>query len=463
MQEHPSANFDPSVRPWSRVLWIGLAVFALLLAGAYFVSAFLLNAYLHSEAFRVFLNKKTSGFFHADGQYMPVQWSGFSFYSDGYQARGEAGSPFSELRAEQIRAEFYPQGIFHQAWQINDIQIQRLKIGFGQISAGGVAAVEAATFPEVIETPRSSWIPNRLEIRHAQIQETELGWSFPNGDGGIRGMRVMLEPEGTALRAGGFGGELFQAGFPALKIDHLKIRYQHPDLFITDALFKLGDSENLGLSGQASLDRGGELDLRPVFNGVSITQFLPEDWRARLHGNAGGEAVVKGRVGDPDSLRVTGKLNLAGGQIEALPVLDKIAAFTRTEQFRRIALQKAAADFSWTKTRCDVTNLVLESEGLIRVEGGFVLERGNIDGVFMVGVTPSSLRWLPGSQERVFKQERAGFVWTSVRISGPVGAVKEDLSPRLISAAKEQIINDVKGSVEKGTQGVFDLLTPLLR
>ena len=200
MQEHPSANFDPSVRPWSRFLWIGLAVFALLLAGAYFVSAFLLNAYLHSEAFRVFLNKKTSGFFHADGEYMPVQWSGFSFYSDGYQARGEAGSPFSELRAEQIRAEFYPQGIFHRAWQINDIQIQRLKIGFGRISAGGVASVEAATFPEVVGTPRSSWIPNRLEIRHAQIQETDLGWSFPNGDGGIRGMRVMLEPVLAAAR-----------------------------------------------------------------------------------------------------------------------------------------------------------------------------------------------------------------------------------------------------------------------
>jgi len=463
MQEHTSGNFELPRRSWSRILWVGIAAFALLLAGTYFVSAFLLNAYLHSEAFRVFLNRKTSDFFHANGEYMPVQWSGFSFYSDGYQARGEAGSPFSELRAEQIRAEFYPRGIFHRAWQINDLQIQRLKIGFGRVSAGAVAAPEVAPFPSAVETKQNSWVPNRLEIRHAQIQQTDLSWSFPNGDGGVREMRVTLEPEGTALRASGVGGEWFQAGFPVLKIDHVKIRYQHPDLFITDSLFKLGDSENIGFSGQACLDRGGILDLRPVFNGISITPFLPEDWRARLHGNAAGEATVNGRLGDPDSIRVTGKLSLTSCQLEALPILDKIASFTRTEQFRRIALQKATADFSWMKSKCDVSNLVLESQGLIRVEGGFVVEQGGINGLFMVGVMPACLRWLPGSQERVFTQERAGFVWTPVRVSGPVGAMHEDLSPRLVAAAKEQIINNVEGNVEKGVQSAFDLLSPLVR
>jgi len=50
-----------------------------------------------------------------------------------------------------------------------------------------------------------------------------------------------------------------------------------------------------------------------------------------------------------------------------------------------------------------------------------------------------------------------------VRVTGPLAAVREDLSARLVSAAKEQIINDVKGGVEKGAQGVLDLLNPLVR
>ena len=452
----------------TRVLLIVLALFVVLIAGTYFVSVFLLNSYLHSDSFRIFLSGKTSEFFHAEGEYMPVHWSGFSVYSDGYQARGQAGSPFSDLRAEQIRAEFYPQGIFHRSWQINDIQIQRVKVGFGSVRLAADALSQAQVpTPAPVTSSGSgeggSWLPNRLDIRRTCIEQTDLGWSFPNGDGGVGEMRVTLEPDGTALRASGVGGHLFQAGFPTVKIDHVKVRYQHPDLFITDALFKLGDSGSIGLSGQAGLEEGGSLDLQPGFTGVSITPLLPEDWRARLHGNAMGEATVKGRASDPDSIRVTGKLSLSDGRIEALPVLDKIAAFTRTEQFRRIALQKATADFSWKKSKCTVSNLVLESEGLIRVEGGFDVQGGEISGSFMVGVTPTSLRWLPGSQEHVFTQERAGFVWTRVQVSGPVASMHEDLSERLAAAAQEQIINDVKGGLEKGAQGVIDLLVPLTR
>lgn len=465
MQAHTPGKPAPADRSLSRIFLIGVAVILLLLAGTYFVSAFLLNSYLHSESFRIFLDRKTSGFFHADGKYMPVHWSGFSFYSDGYQARGLSGSPFSELRAEQIRAEFYPRGIFNRAWQINDLEIQRLKVGFGLVSGGTPGATVSAStpVPEPEGAQQSSWIPNRLDIRHVQIQQTDLGWSFPNGDGGVEAMRTTIVPDGTALRADGFGGRLFQAGFPSLMIDNLKIRYRHPDLFITDAQFKLGDSGSIDLSGQVGLDRDGALDLLPVFRGVSITPLLPDDWRARLHGNAAGEAAVKGRVGDPDSIQATGKLSLTDGLVEALPVLNKIAAFTRTEQFRRIALQKASADFSWMKSKCTVSNLVLESKGLIRVEGGFVVEQGSINGMLMVGVTPASLRWLPGSQEHVFTQERNGFVWTPVRISGPLDAIQEDLSSRLITAAGNQLIDDVKGNMEKGAQQVLDLLNPLIR
>ena len=144
-------------------------------------------------------------------------------------------------------------------------------------------------------------------------------------------------------------------------------------------------------------------------------------------------------------------------------MLDRIALFTRTEQFRRITLQKAAADFAWTKAKLVVNHLVLESEGLIRVEGDFVVSNGALDGLFQVGVTPTSLRWLPGSQTRVFTVERDGYVWTAMRLTGPLNNLQEDLSPRLINAAGAEVFDDVKGTVEKGAKGVLDLLKPLLQ
>ena len=458
MLENASGNFTRPKRSWIRILLISLAVVAGLLVLLFFISSFVLSYYLHSDAFRIFLNKKTSTFFRAEGQYQPVHWSGFSFYSDGFEAQGQPDSLLARLRADQIRAEFYPRGIFHRAWQINNLEIQRLRVGFGW---GALTAnPQPSPAPEMppAQPAGSSWLPDRLEILRVQIEQTDLNWMLSGKEGGLRGSRVKMEPDGKAWLADATGGELYQGGYPALGIDHLKIRYQHPDLFINDALLKLGDSENLSLAGQVSLEGERPLDLRADISGVDITPFLPEDWRAKLHGIAAGQVSVKGVLQNPQSIQASGTLNLTNGQIEALPVLNKIATFTRTVQFRKIVLQKAEADFVWTVSNLNGSRLLLESQGLIRVEGSFVVQQGNMNGLFQVGVTPASLRWLPGSQERVFTQERAGFVWTAVRVSGPLISLHEDLSPRLVAAAKDQILDDVQGNVEQGARGVIDLL-----
>jgi len=78
-----------------------------------------------------------------------------------------------------------------------------------------------------------------------------------------------------------------------------------------------------------------------------------------------------------------------------------------------------------------------------------------------VGVAPSSLRWLPGSRTRVFTQAHDGYVWTDLKLSGPLDQLSEDLSARLMSAAGEETINSVKGTLETGAKGLFDLIKPL--
>ena len=167
---------------------------------------------------------------------------------------------------------------------------------------------------------------------------------------------------------------------------------------------------------------------------------------------------------------MSGSLTLAQAQLEALPVLDQIALFTKTQQFRRLALNKVSADFRQEKGKLEVRNFVAESQGLIRIEGGFAVVNGMIDGTFQVGVVPTSLQWLPGSQERVFTQQRAGYLWTPMRLSGPLSKPGEDLSPRLIAAAQGAIIQGVENSVRDTIQtgkdaakGALDFLMPLFK
>lgn len=480
MPNESSTSLRPRPRPWGRILVLSvLGLVVLVLFGLLGFSLWL-NSYLHSDAFRALLSRKTSALFQAEGEYMPFHWNGFSVYSDGYQARGNAGAPFRDLRADQIRAEFFPRGVLNRVWQINDLEIQRLQLTIGTPGPAAITASatpgaarrvegEAPAEPRVAFAPApaesrsAAWLPDRLDLRRTQIQQTDLNWGTANATGSLRQVRTVIEPEDRAWVATGYGGQLRQTGWPVLNIDHFKIRYQQPELFINDSLLKLGESENVTVSGRLDFGPQQAADLHIKFSGVNITPFLPEDWRAKLHGSASGESRLAGALAQSDTVAATGKLSLASAELVALPVLDRIALFTRTEQFRRITLQKAAADFAWTKAKLVVNHLVLESEGLIRVEGDFVVSNGALDGLFQVGVTPTSLRWLPGSQTRVFTVERDGYVWTAMRLTGPLNNLQEDLSPRLINAAGAEVFDDVKGTVEKGAKGVLDLLKPLLQ
>ncbi|MEO7724965.1 MAG: hypothetical protein ABIU29_09840, partial [Chthoniobacterales bacterium] len=142
------------------------------------------------------------------------------------------------------------------------------------------------------------------------------------------------------------------------------------------------------------------------------------------------------------AVQIEGDLQLVDGQLEALPLLDQIAAFTRTHRFRRVALTRGSISFSDEGDRTVVKNLVLESEGLMRVEGACTIAQNKIDGVFQVGVTSASLQWLPGSQARVFTVARAGYFWTPVRVSGPVDHPREDLTKRLLAAAANELLDN---------------------
>jgi hypothetical protein len=86
------------------------------------------------------------------------------------------------------------------------------------------------------------------------------------------------------------------------------------------------------------------------------------------------------------------------------------------------------------------------------------MENEKIDGVLDVGVAASTLRWLPGARGKVFTVDRDGYLWTKVKISGPLKNIKEDLSERLLIAAGTEVLEGTKDALEKGAQMLMDLL-----
>jgi hypothetical protein len=244
--------------------------------------------------------------------------------------------------------------------------------------------------------------------------------------------------------------------------------HKEPSLFIQEAKLR-GEGGEVSVTGEVTEHE--KIDLQCKATGLNVTPLLPDDWRARLHGRLAGEARVRLPLSEIRAGRasITGRAELQQGVLEAMPVMNKLADFTKTDRFRRLTLNQARGDFRVDASGLHVTNLVVESERLITMKGSFSVVNDQIDGAFEVGITPGPLQWLPGSQEKVFTTMRDGYAWTTMRVVGPVSGPREDLSSRLVAAAQgvvvekvESVANQAVGgavdTVKKGAAGVLDLL-----
>ena len=405
--------------------------------------------YLRSDSFRRKIGAEASAVLKAEGEFLPLQINGAAVYSDGFAARGDGGAFFSKLRADQIRAEFNWRGVLHRAWQIDELNAQRLEVKFARTPP---AASSTAFRDSSQAAPHAKW---KLDLRRARVEQSRWSWGEGATAGAINGSALNLNPSGDSWIIAATGGKLQQMGWPDLSLDSAELRYTRESLFINESVLRNGNAR-IAVTGEVKFDDAA--DLQAELEKVPVDPLLPTDWRARLHGNLSGKARIHAPLADPANLRIEGSLRLVDGQVEALPILNEIALFTRMERFRRVVLTKASFDFIRDHDTLMTKNVLLESEGLVRVEGQFTVAKEQIDGAFAVGVTASSLQWLPGAQSRVFTVARDGYLWTTLRLSGPVAHPNEDLSARLASAAAGELLDTPEAVARDAVKTIFDLL-----
>lgn len=449
---------------WRRIfIWLAAGLPALLVAAGLALQAWL-GAYLRGEEFRQLVSQRIGQALHAEARFSPIKFSGMRAYSEDLLAHGSEKAAFSRLRIDQVRAELSLRRWRERVWQIDHLDAQRVAL---ELDGSRVTLPERpAPARKTARSPAAGWLPNRVEVGSATVRDFSLQWGKARGKPGeLRGTALNLTPQEGGWMIQGQGGQLVHGTLPALDVAGCRALYRPGGLFVQEAELRLAPSGTIRLDGEARFD--DHLDLRARLAGISVTPLLHEDWRLRLRGNLNGEVRVQSRLPSKDAPVLSGALALSEGHLEALPMLDQIAVFTRLQQYRRVALSKASASFRHEAGGLRVTDLIAESDGLMRVEGAFNVAGGLIDGAFQVGVTPASLKWLPGSQARVFTEARAGYVWAPMRLSGPVAKPAEDLSPRLVAAAQGAVIEKVESTLRDATQtgrdvikGTLDWLLP---
>ena len=108
-----------------------------------------------------------------------------------------------------------------------------------------------------------------------------------------------------------------------------------------------------------------------------------------------------------------------------------------------------SSDWRWRDGTWYFSNLVLASEGLIRLEGSLSLRGRDLDGTFRLGLPPGTLSRIPGAETVVFLPGERGLLWTNLRVTGTLDKPREDLTERLIAAAGARMFELLPETGEK--------------
>ena len=148
-----------------------------------------------------------------------------------------------------------------------------------------------------------------------------------------------------------------------------------------------------------------------------------------------------------------------GGKLESLPFLAELDAFVGSPRFRQIPLKTASAKLRRSARCTELSNLDLDADGLLRIQGNLLIENGTLNGQLKIGISPTLIQWLPGARSKVFTESRDGYIWAPMQLSGSVDQPVEDLSSRMAVAAVESVTETV-GKIPRGVPQNLQQVVP---
>lgn len=441
--------------------WI-IGVIGVLLAALFIGGKMWLGQYLRSTAFRQRIETESGLALRAKVDIDQPRIEATQFYSARFVAQGTREASFAKVTAEDIRGEYQIPSFLRlllgeRKAALDNVEVQRVEVDLSRASRLD------------LDLPPKSTEPRKIDVKSARVRELRMNWD----GGGLSNVALHATEVEGGWKLEGQGGELRAQPFlPPFTLDSARGVFKEADrtLIVQEALARIAGGE---VKASGEFDPRSLADLQIDVSNVDVMPLLPKDWRARLHGTVEGECRLKIPMegGDSSKILLTGKASLKKGVLEALPILDKIADYTKTDQFRKLPIDQLSGDFTYDHAAHTfrATHFVLESRQLLKVTGSFTIINDQLSGEFSFGVSPGPLRWLPGAQEKVFTTQHDGYAWAPMRLAGTTSAPREDLSSRLAAAAGDVVVEAVQDTAtkaagtavetgKKAADKVFDLL-----
>jgi hypothetical protein len=417
-------------QPWRRIA-IVLAAIIVVSGVAVAIVNPRLTRYVESDAFRAELEKQTAKGLHFPvGAYAPIRRTGFlSAASDNFRAEN-GRKALTVMDARGITARFNPLGVFLRRWQVDDLFIK-----------GGEVGVQTYE-PKPEPSPSKPWyhvfLPDRVYLRTVRSEPADVTWRFRNEKGGFFGTRLLITPHGRDFEYQATGGTMKGALIPDLPLrhTHLLITKTLLTLYILDLEPGLESDGFIKAEGTAGIREDKSVDFKVKFGKVPVRDWLPESWRDHISGEAAGNVHWSGKSPKLETAQVESSFRIENGRVRQLPLLKKLSSITGKKSMEELELTECSAEMDWNSPKMEVRNITIEDKGKFRIEGSLSVRDKSLGGTIQLGLAREYLEWLPRAEE-VFPSEKAGYLWTTVHLSGTIEKPEQDLSPRIIDAFKE--------------------------
>lgn len=421
---------------------------------------------LQDSAFRDRLEALTGSRLGAEVQLEPLQWSGDEVRTASAGLVLADGSR-AEAHGLQLGIDW---GAFRRGlWHIIGAGADRLDLELA--AASPPAQPSAPAPPQAAADPAlpgwlRSWLPDRTAVDGVRVQRFGLrhpgGWQLTGASLAVSHWQQGETSLLTTLEGGSLMTPLRSpAGSVPLQfeLERAVTRLAVGEGHLQEALLRRGEAELRVRGRLRSAGPSWQADLE--WQRVPLADWVAADWRQRLTGELAGELSLS--ASGSAAPQGKGKLRVHNGVLTALPVLDRLAAWSGVERFRRLVLDVAEAQVAASASEQVFDPVVLASHGLLHLQGRLTVRADQLDGQFWLGVTPETLRWLPGASEHVFTETAPegppGLRWTRLHLTGTRQAPREDLSQRLVEGAGKAAL-DLPAEV--AAQGGALLLEPLL-
>jgi hypothetical protein len=443
-------------------LLIAIGVLLVLAGSIYFAATRALDHLVRDGTFLRLISRKTAVKLNADCGYLPIAWRGMNIQSSGLLARGQPPRSLVELSAINLRAHCSLQNLWQRKWTVTSLEASHLEAAFGEAAATHLQHIlprEPELQPQI-----DNKSPLNLEIQKTDIERTDVYWgATPESVGSLKEVHTQFFPKGHGLDIFGGRGTFQQSGWPELKVESLRLNWDKSKLIVESALFSLTQPKNLKVTGQFVFGEQGSMQLHLSSKEAPAEPFINGYWKGKFKAVVDSENDLTKRFEPDAKVNTIGDLNFKRATVDDVQALKQVALVTRHPEFEKPKIDILRFHYRYSGDRFEVSNFQAEIKGLCRFEGEFTVENHNIDGDFKIGAAPDVVDALPGAREKVFTESRGGYLWTTMKLSGPVHHPKEDLKQRLVAAAQEHFAKGFLAPLFKTGKPVIEMLQEIYK